>query len=398
MSFQGNVAAACYDCHSNDPYNPSWNPESPLLIRYCENCHSKDSLHSIKDHVTEGQGYSAEEKCVACHGAVPVSNLIPFLNQLAATPPSVTAMIPIYGAAGTTCTITGQSFDKKGEILLTARTGQTDQTHSISWQDCTWENDAIEFTIPSGLTPGNYNVRVETKNGLSNMRVYTVTGTPAIPCPDTVPSIDSIKATVGVAPLIITIDGDNFGDRHTSGRNVYMQEEGYSDRELFIYSWTDKRIQAYVPAWTFNLGSHAIKVETEIGVSNTIDFTLRKYPDLNVINYDPVTRILTLSGFGFGEYQQYTRTDGFGWASQIKLATKKLGIPPDTVFPITEDNIEAWSDMEIRLTLPIEIPIGIYGVTVETVYFFDTNSNNAYGQGDQKYQTVNSDPQMLELL
>jgi hypothetical protein len=72
----------CVTCHSGDPNNLSCN--DPILIRYCERCHSIASLHSIDAHMSESNGweavadpdgepsvyrtFTANGKCLACHG------------------------------------------------------------------------------------------------------------------------------------------------------------------------------------------------------------------------------------------------------------------------------------------------------------------------------------------
>ena len=67
------VYTKCYDCHGNNPDNLNLDDTNPLLIRYCENCHSIDALHSIEAHTTAGHNLTADEKCIACHGDVPGS-------------------------------------------------------------------------------------------------------------------------------------------------------------------------------------------------------------------------------------------------------------------------------------------------------------------------------------
>lgn len=48
MQFKGNFASDCSRCHAGDePYNFSWNPDNEYLIRFCEKCHSPDSLHAL---------------------------------------------------------------------------------------------------------------------------------------------------------------------------------------------------------------------------------------------------------------------------------------------------------------------------------------------------------------
>ncbi|MGA1870150.1 MAG: hypothetical protein ACMUJM_16560 [bacterium] len=72
MQFKGNFAGDCFRCHAgNGPYNlswdlnynPSWNPNDECLMRYCEKCHSPDSLHAIHTnsvHAWEAVGWHVD--------------------------------------------------------------------------------------------------------------------------------------------------------------------------------------------------------------------------------------------------------------------------------------------------------------------------------------------------
>ena len=97
MGFTGNVSEQCYICHSCSGTwdNISWDPCDPNLIRACESCHSKDSLHAIHEfpspsingweaigfHVPPANEdetdlepdtyrlFTADEVCRACHSS-----------------------------------------------------------------------------------------------------------------------------------------------------------------------------------------------------------------------------------------------------------------------------------------------------------------------------------------
>jgi hypothetical protein len=384
----GSLFVECWLCHASGS-DLNFDTTNPLLIRFCENCHSKDSLHSIQEHVTAGNGLTVQDKCIACHGGMPDT-----APPSGAKFPTITCISPRYGPQGTSCTISGKNFDTLGSIrnvLLTPKMGATGQTYSIPSGLCTWwSNDLIIFSVPSGLDPRNYSVRVETVNGISNLQVFTLTGTtqPCIPCPTTVPNIDSMEPLLGAENSLITINGQNFGDRRTGNRDVLLVKDAVTIAAPII-SWTDNKIQFRFPRWQFNAGTIHVKVQTENGESNQKDFELR-VTSLGIGSMDhPGTGVLRLSGLGFGDSRQYVRPDGYGWVSTVALNH------PEQTISVSPDSITSWSDTEIQLTLPA-IQFDFYGVTVETKYFFDSDGNGAYTPGlDTIYQTITGDPQLF---
>jgi hypothetical protein len=270
--------------------------------------------------------------------------------------------------------------------------GETDQTHRISSGDCSWGNGMILFYVPSGLSSRNYNLRVKTPNGISNIRVFTLTGTqPCIPCPTLAPSIDGMEPLLGADNSLITINGQNFGDSHTGDRDVLLVQGVSSTIAAPILSWTDNKIQFHLQPWTFYEGTIHVKVQTENGESNQKDFELRKKLLIIASMTHPSTGVLRLSysgspGYGFGDSRQYVRPDGYGWVSTVALSH------PGGTIPVSPDSIISWSDTEIQLTLPA-IQLDFYGVTVETTYFFDLDGNGVYTPGfDTIYQTITGDP------
>jgi len=415
QGFVGNVASACYACHSTDPQTPNWNPYDPVLIRFCENCHTHDTLHAIHNTDTYGweavgfhvpttntdctdvvptvqRWFTSEDKCIACHGAVP-----PDAPVLVPQPPAVTGIDPSYGPGGTSCSIAGENFGSSGEVLLTPKMGDTDQTYTITSGNCVlWSSDAIEFNMPSGLDPGNYKMKVRTPDGASNIKVFTLTGTAGcVPCPGALPIIERFEPTVGTADVLFAIHGANFGDRHTADRKICLwvpQPLGEVCIPLPVYSWTDSKVQVRIPAWTFYPDTYMISVETELGESNRDDFLLRFHPSFTAFELDESGPFsLRLSGTGgFGDEQEFVLPDGYGWLSRVRFGT-----PEETVYACSE-HTTSWSDVEIQLEVQCIEPAA-YGLAVETMYFYDTNSSGGYDSGDEVYQVVESDVQELEV-
>jgi hypothetical protein len=378
------VIGNCPLCHANDPNGFTFDPNYPLLIRFCENCHSRDSLHSIQEHVTAGNGLTVQQKCIACHGGMPDA-APPSGAQL----PVITGISPLYGPQETSCSITGKNFDTTGSIrnvLMTSRMGATDQTHIIPSGLCTWwSDDVIIFNIPSGLDPRNYSVRVETDNGTSNIRVFTLTGTqPCIPCPSQTPVIDSIEPPIGANNAAVIVRGQNFGDSHTADRDVMLVGDTYSIAAPII-SWTANEIRFHFPPQQFAPGTIPVKVKTEIGESNQMDFLLRNHPSLYSLGHTDTTGI-RLTGLGFGDIRESVRPDGYGWKSALTFNH------PDGMIVVAPGNITSWNDTEIQLTLPA-LQTDSYGIAVVTRYFYDTDGNGVYTHGvDKVYQTLTSDP------
>ncbi len=400
----GLVYGKCDFCHANAPGHINFDPESPILIRYCENCHDVKTLHGIQEHMIDNNIYTvggnvgmtvtASQKCEACHGSVPVG--VPPSRVI--KPPVIKNIDPMFGDVGIQCTISGENFGTiTGSILLTPRIGDTDQTYGISSGSSdlvSWDGNTgtIEFTVPSTLSPGNYNIRVKTADGISNMRVFTVTGSPdCIPCPTSVPSITSIEPPLGAENPLVTIHGKDFGDRHTDNRNVLVN----STVLAIIHFWTDNEIKFLISPYV-SIGNIPIAVETEIEVSNSVYFKLRKHPYISSLDPQTISpnQKLTINGEGFGNPREDSQNYGgtyYGWTSQVKLSHLLPSGNEETI-TVDPNNITGWDDGTIELTIPDSVQAGDYGVTVETKYFRDDNSNGHYDNGETLYQNEMNDP------
>jgi hypothetical protein len=189
------IGFECAGCHLGDPNNLSCN--DPILIRYCERCHSIASLHSIVPHMLESNGWEAvtdpdgepslyrtfagNEKCMACHGGeVPVYSG-ELLNKPAIDIGSV-GVQPTAGNWGAFVTLRGQNFtnqhtiDRAVELRLA---GSSDSWESVPIYS--WTENMIEWFLPHwSFAPGNYDVTVKTEAGRSNKRVFTIKDWPCI--------------------------------------------------------------------------------------------------------------------------------------------------------------------------------------------------------------------------
>lgn len=239
MDFVGSVGTSCYKCHSTDPDWPNWNPNDPRLIRYCELCHSLRTLHTIGPHVSDhdgwrpvgfhtsnpgiddpttyakwgsiryapqvNPGYSADMQCFGCHGdSVPPWEADPTCD------PNIAEITPIAGSCGALVTIRGACFGEEhieGRDVQLQLRGQTPPAPWVTVPIHAWTDTLIEFEIPCwAFAPGNYNVRVHTENGNSNKKVFTIKGHP---------SLFSISPERGPCSTVITLNGDDFGNKQS---------------------------------------------------------------------------------------------------------------------------------------------------------------------------------------
>lgn len=185
----------CATCHLGDTNNLSCN--DPILIRYCEGCHSIASLHSIGAHMAESDGWEAvadpdgepslyrtfasNEKCLACHGGAVQDYTGGLLNK-PAIDMSVGGIQPTAGSVGALVTLRGQNFTNQHTIDRTVELRPTDS--SEPWKSVhilSWTENAIEWYFSCWtFAPGNYDVTVKTEAGRSNKRVFTVKDYPCI--------------------------------------------------------------------------------------------------------------------------------------------------------------------------------------------------------------------------
>jgi len=188
MGFRSGATTECASCHCADPNDPAWQHDNPELIRYCEICHDRGTLHSIEPHVSDTPGWEAIgfhaggggvdpetyrtfwniEQCFGCHPGGPVEPEVPDERPCS---PAIDAkaggIYPDFAGGGTLVTVTGQCFGSgQGE-------GRSVQVKKISdgglWTEMpisSWSDDSIEFEIPNlSLTPGNYRVRIHNEEG-----------------------------------------------------------------------------------------------------------------------------------------------------------------------------------------------------------------------------------------
>jgi hypothetical protein len=234
MDLQGHVSN-CLLCHGNEPTT------DPYAIRYCETCHSPETLHAIPGHVEGGFWYdengdwieiTTNERCSGCHSGVPAMLYVPQStdewgrwygtydtihaeldetdcrfchgNSLAdrhhaltgpcGDPPSppvidtdaCEGMTPIVGVRMAQVGLTGAKFGQQvsakcGDYKVEMR----ESTNGGSWIDLPaieWINNLIEWSLPpDSFSPYRYHrVRVKTPAGISNKRLFYVLPAPMV--------------------------------------------------------------------------------------------------------------------------------------------------------------------------------------------------------------------------
>jgi hypothetical protein len=232
MDSQGHVLN-CMLCHGD-----SYDPGDPYLIRYCETCHSPETLHGITGHVEGSFWYdesgvwreiTQEERCGGCHLGDPTMLYVPQDNGTYDTihselveadcrgchgvsvaerhhalvtcsnPPAAPVidtngcggMSPIVGARMAHVTLTGTDFGDEqapwcGKYRVQMKEGDTWKNLPVT----TWGDNLIECSLPPDLfSPyARHRIRVKTPTGKSNKRKFYV-----LPAP----SVDHIKDNTG---------------------------------------------------------------------------------------------------------------------------------------------------------------------------------------------------------
>jgi hypothetical protein len=182
------IGFECATCHLGDPNNLSCN--DPILIRYCERCHSIASLHSIDAHMLSSDGweavadpdgepslyrtFTANEKCLACHGGA-VQDYSGELLEKPAIDMNLLGISPMSCCNGTSVTLSGKNFNDNHTINRAVElkpTGSSEPWKSVPIYY--WTDTLIEWYLPCpGFAPGDYDVTVKTEAGRSNKRVLT---------------------------------------------------------------------------------------------------------------------------------------------------------------------------------------------------------------------------------
>lgn len=121
METNGVVYPQCYFCHASSLLTGgNWDPYDPETIRFCETCHTIESLHQNPEHRDTNTIYTVngipnqeiteEEKCTGCHETDLVRSYAPEL-------------VPPLGGYGTTIVVDGFRFGEEPFGMLDSEFG-----------------------------------------------------------------------------------------------------------------------------------------------------------------------------------------------------------------------------------------------------------------------------------
>jgi len=358
MGSKGNVASQCYKCHSLDPNYPDWDAYNPDLIRYCETCHSIETLHSIGPHVQDTNGWEA----AGFH--VPASN-----TQTRDVDPTV---YRTWNPVGPYAPETPDGFTTD-QMCFGCHGDNVPKPPPVD--DCT-----------------------------NNMPVIDTTGA-------------GIEPQYGTYGVIVTLRGQNFGAEYISGRNVQIKRRSSCDPwvAMPVYSWTDTLLEFEVPCCEFAPGNYKVRVKTECGKSNAVSFGLKDWISLTYISPEagPCVQKIRLKGNSFGDVQSKMFADGYtGVHRAADFVSSQGTFTALTYKGWTDEEVKVkfksfFEDMEPRnyvqdsdeptIRMCSELALGTWSVYVTGIYFGDDDGSQDLSSGDMVFQLVTSDPVYFEL-
>jgi hypothetical protein len=386
MNFVGNVATQCYKCHSMDPDNPSWDPYNHELIRYCETCHSVWSIHKIRQHRSDTNGWAAigfhaggggsvpltwqkagsldyapqanpgfteNEMCFACHtDNVPPDWLFTYVPAINA----IGGISPAAGSCGVIGQLRGEFFGEEqfagSEVQMKLKADPLAPWITVPIHS--WTDNLIEFQIPcSTLAQGNYLVRVQNEGGNSNRVVFTLK--------DGGNWYDIIPAR-GPCSAVITLSGCcGFGNQ----RSEILPDQTYygvhhvvdfvnSSGEftaIRYVSWSDTQIQVKLYDW-FQDGTDTCSIDPDTGQPRNERNFVRDIGDENA----------------------------------------DAGITCDNAAP-------AYDECAAEAVIPKcdSLALGTFDVYVKAIYFGDDDASGGLSCGDTIFNVETSDPVSFEL-
>jgi hypothetical protein len=253
----GKVYDQCNYCHASTPVSiPNWSPANLYLIRFCENCHSVDTLHSIQGHVDEDYIYTVngvpnqtvtrDEKCVGCHGDQ-ITDMLSLTDDIQA----IDHLEPNFGPTGIVVNILPASgicfsqdpvnglcsFGQKinGDSVLM---GQKDNNGELHWVDVPielWSEHLIQIKVPEQtFQPGKTLIKVHKELfGTSASKVFIVLHNPVI---------NSLTPSNSNWGQDVLVSGDGFCLKK---ERIYENGYGYS-AYIELHSLDDKyRVTLY---------------------------------------------------------------------------------------------------------------------------------------------------------
>ncbi|HLB71754.1 MAG TPA: IPT/TIG domain-containing protein [Candidatus Methanoperedens sp.] len=230
--FRNNDNTKCTICH--DLHNATYGSDS---IRYCERCHSYNSLHNIQWDIantttTGGYGHLGPNDCQGCHAWYVAGSLAPGADLIVPSIGSLSTNNVLEGQA-TAVTIYGDDFVTtvdgvtRSSVVVVAK-----GTNIVTITPTSISHYKIDVTIPA-LNKGLYSIyALKDGNMESNRR-------PLVSAPNMI-----ISSARKVNSTTVTITGSGFGTYDPAYKdfvNVTINE-GSAIRSIQITSWSDTLI------------------------------------------------------------------------------------------------------------------------------------------------------------
>lgn len=209
-------------------------------------------------------------------GNVSGSTTVTVNMPLAPVPPSISAVSPTSGAAGTQVVITGSGFGAtqgSGKVWL-----GTNLAVVISWSDT-----QVVATVSTGSSSGV--VEIQQSSGDSNSVPFTI-GTA---------TIAGVSPNNGLPGTQVTISGSGFGAAQGNG-SVWL-----GTAPAIVNSWSDGQVVATVAAGAATGNAQVLQNGV---MSNAVPFTIN-LPHITWIspNSGSAGTVVTVTGSGFGATQ-----------------------------------------------------------------------------------------------
>lgn len=337
----GDIYPMCLKCHSQDPNEPTWDPDHPENIRYCEICHSARKLHYIQPHVQPHAGW------------------VPAGFHTASEDPTNPCqdVSPTQYRTGDDGTGTVVRKDVNGFLYDGDGGNPWPPNPTWGWVPDGCQPDVNKWTRIYGplALPNNYTANEQCEGCHADS---TVLWDPEVPdCAAYIDDeLEGIQPKYGSCGSVVTLRGDCFGEEHTVDRWVEMRKRegggwapGSSWISMPIHAWTNTLIEFEVPCWSLTTGNYRVRAVTELGNSNMVAFTLNATPNLEGISPSagPCGTAITLSGAGgFGNVQNKIFGDGYHGVHRVVDFWS-----PGGEYTVTQNSIASWSDAQIVVQL-----------------------------------------------
>ncbi|MHC4474112.1 MAG: hypothetical protein ACYTEL_00605 [Planctomycetota bacterium] len=335
----GDVYPNCNKCHSQDPNEPGWTWDDPENIRYCEICHSAGKLHAVQSHVQPHAGWvpagfhtASEDPTNPCQDVSP------------------TQYRTGDDGTGTIVRRDANGFLWDGDAP-DSRPWPPNPTWGLVPDGCS--PDVVKWVRTTGplALPGYFTINEQCEGCHADTTTLWDPEVPEEP-PVIDTTVEGLQPRYGSCGAIVTLRGNNFGEEHTIDRRVELRKRSWGDWvgswvSMPIHSWAHTLIEFEVPCYALITGNYKVRVVTELGNSNQMNFTLNESPNLEAIapSMGPCGTTVTLSGAGgFGNVQSKIFSDGYHGVHRVVDVWSQGG-----EYTITQNSIVSWSDTSVVL-------------------------------------------------